>query len=78
MKQKKRVKEGLIPADIMTPVMSEKPVPPPQQQQQQHAPDLQMKPQTSDLGNSELSTAATATVAAAAAASVTAATSKQS
>ncbi|KAH8369148.1 hypothetical protein KR009_002843 [Drosophila setifemur] len=80
MKQKKRVKEGLIPADILTqhsaPVISEKPPPPPQQQQQQqHQPELQMKPQTSDLGTNDLSTAATAT---AAAATIAAATSKQS
>ncbi|EDV42084.1 uncharacterized protein Dana_GF17803 [Drosophila ananassae] len=74
MKQKKRQKEGLIPADIPAPVMTSKPVPPPQQQQ--HPQELQMKPQTSDLGNSELTVAATASVAAAA--SVTAATSKQS
>ncbi|KAH8236580.1 hypothetical protein KR026_006108 [Drosophila bipectinata] len=76
MKQKKRAKEGLIPADILGPVISEKPVPPPQLQQQPHPPELQMKPQTSDLGSSELTAAATATVAAAT--SVTAATSKQS
>ncbi|XP_070137445.1 homeotic protein labial isoform X2 [Drosophila bipectinata] len=76
MKQKKRAKEGLIPADILGPVISEKPVPPPQLQQQQHPPELQMKPQTSDLGSSELTAAATATVAAAT--SVSAATSKQS
>ncbi|KAH8346916.1 hypothetical protein KR059_002946 [Drosophila kikkawai] len=78
MKQKKRVKEGLIPADILTqhsaPVISEKP-PQTQQQQQQHQPELQMKPQASDLGSNELSTAATS---AAAAASLTAATAKQS
>ncbi|KAH8344025.1 hypothetical protein KR084_003304 [Drosophila pseudotakahashii] len=53
MKQKKRVKEGLIPADILTqhstPVISEKP---PQQQQQ--PPELQMKPQGSDLGGNDL------------------------
>jgi len=58
MKQKKRVKEGLIPADILTqhsaPVISEKP---PQQQQQ--PPELQMKPQGGDLGGSDLTTGAT-------------------
>ncbi|XP_070073180.1 homeotic protein labial isoform X2 [Drosophila takahashii] len=58
MKQKKRVKEGLIPADILTqhstPVISEKP---PQQQQQ--PPELQMKPQGSDLGGNDLTTGAT-------------------
>ncbi|XP_017130818.2 LOW QUALITY PROTEIN: homeotic protein labial [Drosophila elegans] len=79
MKQKKRVKEGLIPADILTqhsaPVISEKP-PQQQQQQQQQPPELQMKPQGSDLGGNDLSSGATA--APSATLSLTAPTSKQS
>ncbi|XP_017046684.1 homeotic protein labial [Drosophila ficusphila] len=63
MKQKKRVKEGLIPADILTqhstPVISEKPPQQQQQQQQQQQTELQMKSQGSDLGGNDLTSGAT-------------------
>lgn len=76
MKQKKRVKEGLIPADILTQhstsVISEKP---PQQQQPQ-PPELQLKSQGSDLGGNELATGAPSTPTTAM--TLTAPTSKQS
>ncbi|XP_039494471.1 homeotic protein labial [Drosophila santomea] len=57
MKQKKRVKEGLIPADILTQhstsVISEKP-----SQQQPQPTELQVKSQGSDLGGNDLATGA--------------------
>lgn len=76
MKQKKRVKEGLIPADILTQhstsVISEKP---PQQQQPQ-PPELQLKSQGSDLCGNELAPGAPSTPTTAM--TLTAPTSKQS
>ncbi|XP_023034430.1 homeotic protein labial [Drosophila willistoni] len=81
MKQKKRVKEGLIPADLLSqqhnvaPVISEK-----QTQQQQQQAELQLKTATNDMANTDMSTSAIpiATTATSTAPAATSAITKQS